>query len=105
MRFPNETPLEDVMKYVADQTKNAQFPAGLEFYPDPLGLQEADKSLSSPVSIDLDGLALGVTLRLVLKQLDLAYGVDKEGTIVCFFATEYSKANRRRQSPAERSRR
>ena len=36
---------------------------------DPIGLAEAEKSLKSPVQIDLAGLPLSTTLRLTLHQL------------------------------------
>ena len=53
MSFPNETPLEDVLKYIKQATQDANY-SGIPIYVDPLGLQEADKTLTSPVSIDLE---------------------------------------------------
>ncbi|MGZ3334079.1 MAG: hypothetical protein ACXWOV_02015, partial [Isosphaeraceae bacterium] len=43
--------------------------------------QEADKTLTSPVSIDLEGVPLKRTLRLLLKQLGLTYTV-KDGYLM-----------------------
>ena len=48
---------------------------------DPLGLKEAGRSMTSTVSIDLDGVPLKTTLRLMLKQLGLAYTV-KDGLLI-----------------------
>jgi len=44
-------------------------------YVDPIGLEDADATLESPVAIDLEGVPLKVSLRLALKQLGLAYCV------------------------------
>ena len=55
MHFPNETPLEDVIKYVRTSTTSPAFPDGIPIYVDPLGLQEAEKTTASTVTIDLRG--------------------------------------------------
>jgi hypothetical protein len=47
---------------------------------DPSHIQEAAYSLTSTVSIDLDGVPLKTTLRLMLKQLGLAFTV-KDGLL------------------------
>jgi hypothetical protein len=44
-------------------------------------MQEADKTLTSPVSINLEGVPLKTTLRLLLKQLGLTYTV-KDGFLM-----------------------
>jgi len=80
MSFPNETPLEDVLKYIKTATQDAN-DTGIPIYVDPLGMQEADKTLTSPVSIDLEGVPLKRTLRLLLKQLGLTYTV-KDGYLM-----------------------
>ncbi len=83
MTFPNETPLEDVIKYIGQVTKkneNDEFP-GIPIYVDPVGLNEAEKTSTSPVILDLHGVPLKTTLRLLLKQLDLAYCV-KDGVLI-----------------------
>ena len=75
MNFPTETPLDDILKHIKDTTKSPAMPKGIPIYVDPIGLQEADKSLTSTVTIDLDGVPLRRTLQLALKQLDLIYYV------------------------------
>ena len=49
---------------------------GIPIYVDPIGMQEAEKSLNSTIQIDLEGVPLRRTLQLALKQLGLAYFVD-----------------------------
>ncbi len=80
MNFPNETPLEDVLKYVKQATQTPE-DNGIPIYVDPIGLQEADKTMTSPVSVDLDGVPLKTTLRLILRQLGMTYTV-KDGFLM-----------------------
>jgi hypothetical protein len=75
MPFANDTPLEEVLKYIKSATTGAN-DNGIPIYVDPVGLQEAEKTLRSPVSLDLDGVPLKTTLRLLLKQLGLTYTVN-----------------------------
>jgi hypothetical protein len=96
MPFANETPLEDVLKYIQAATsedgpgkgeadKNAakgEPKFGLQIYVDPVGLQEAEKTMTSPITMNLDGVPLSTTLGLVLKQLGLTYSVQKDGILV-----------------------
>src|SRR5262249_25231482 len=75
MSFANETPLEDILKYIKQATTGPHFP-GIPIYVDPIGLQEAERPLTSTVQIDLEGVPLRRTLQLALKQLGLVYFVD-----------------------------
>ncbi|HEX3448262.1 MAG TPA: hypothetical protein VHS97_08395, partial [Isosphaeraceae bacterium] len=76
MSFNEETPLEDVLKYVRQATTTKTY-SGIPIYVDPLGLQEAEKSMTSTVrNMDLEGVPLRRTLQLLLEQLDLIYFVD-----------------------------
>ncbi len=84
--FAEETPLEDVLKYVKQATTSKTYP-GIPIYVDPIGLQEAEKSMTSTVrNMDLEGIPLRRTLHLLLKQLDLMYFVD-DG-ILCITSAE-----------------
>jgi hypothetical protein len=75
MSFNEETPLEDVLKYIKQATTTSTY-SGIPIYVDPIGLSEADKTMTSTVrNLDLEGVPLGVTLGLLLKQLDLEYVV------------------------------
>ena len=80
MSFANETPLEDVLKYIKQATTSKTY-NGIPIYVDPYGLQEAERSLNSTISIDLDGVPLRRTLQLILTQLKLAYFVE-DGILV-----------------------
>jgi hypothetical protein len=80
MSFANETPFEDVIKYVRTVTKGPQFPDGIPIYVDPVGMQEAEKTNSSVVVINLARVPLKTSLRLLLKQLGLVYQV-KDGLL------------------------
>jgi RNA polymerase sigma factor (sigma-70 family) len=88
MNFANETPLEVILEYIKESTKSAEFPNGLAIYIDPIGLQEAEKTMTSPVAIDLQGVPLRRTLYLVLKQLGLEYRVE-DGMV--YITAEYSE--------------
>ena len=76
MSFNEDTPLEDVLKYVKQATTTEKY-TGIPIYVDPLGLQEAEKSMTSTVrNMDLEGVPLRRTLQLMLKQIDLVYFVE-----------------------------
>ena len=76
MPFANETPLEDVIKYVRAATKSPTYPDGIPIYIDPIGLQQAERSLTSTVTIDLKQVPLKTSLKLLLGQLGLTYTVQ-----------------------------
>jgi hypothetical protein len=75
MSFGDETPLDDVLKYVTQATTTPTF-AGIPIVVDPLGLKQVNRSLTSSVLIDLEGVPLKTTIRLMLKQLDLGYIIE-----------------------------
>jgi hypothetical protein len=74
MRFPIETPLEDVLKYIQVATAGPDR-KGIPMYVDPIGLQEAEKTVNSTVLVNLEGVPLQTSLRLCLEQLDLSYAI------------------------------
>jgi hypothetical protein len=82
MPFAHETPLEDVVKYIQSATQGPDLPGGIPIYVDPVGLMEAEKTLQSPVVLNLEGLPLTTTLRLLLRQLDLGYRLEPEGYLL-----------------------
>lgn len=77
MNFPNETPLEDILKYIKESTRGPN-DTGIPICLDPIGLNEAERVETSPVTIDMDGVPLRVTLQLALNQIGLKYFV-KDG--------------------------
>ena len=80
MRFAVETPLEDVLKHIKQAT-TAPKSSGLPIYIDPEGLKDAQADLHSAVRIDLEGVPLKTSLRLILKQLGLAYCI-RDGVLI-----------------------
>ena len=75
LNFPEDTPLSDVLKYIKDATQGAN-DSGIPIYVDPIGLADAEQTMSSPVKINLDGVPLKTTLKLMLNQLGLIYTVN-----------------------------
>jgi len=81
MSFHEATPLEDVIKYIKQATTSQTY-GGLPIYVDPNGLAEAEKTMTSTVqNLDLEGVPLRITLKLLLKQLGLAYCV-RDGMVM-----------------------
>ena len=81
MRFPDDTTLEEVATYIQRATRGSDGRV-IPIYIDPIGLQEAEKSMTSTVrGFDLEGVRLRTSLRLWLRQLDLAY-VVKDGLLL-----------------------
>jgi hypothetical protein len=79
MSFPEATPLEEVLKHVKRSTRGPG-DSGLPIYVDPAGLSKAEKTMQSPVTLDVEGVPLWTSLRLILKQLGLTYAV-KDGLL------------------------
>jgi hypothetical protein len=73
MPFPEDTPLEDILKHIVAATRGPDG-KGIPIYVDPIGLQEAEKSMTSTArGLEFEGVPLKTSLRLCLKQLDLSY--------------------------------
>jgi RNA polymerase sigma factor (sigma-70 family) len=77
MNFAVETPLQEVRKYIKEKTRDPKmgFPDGIPIYFAPEGLQVEDKTIDSVIAINLRGIPLRTTLRLLLKQVGLDYRV------------------------------
>jgi hypothetical protein len=83
MPFSNDTPLEDVLKYIRSATAGKEKGDDpIQIYVDPVGLQEAEKTEQSPVKLSMENIPLSTSLGLLLKQLGLAYHVQKDGLLV-----------------------
>ena len=81
MRFEDEAPLSDVLKYIKAATRNSSG-TGIAIYVDPIGLSEAQQTMTSTIrNIDLEGVPLKTTLHLLLDQLELSYSV-RSGMVV-----------------------
>ena len=80
MVFPNETPLNDVLKYIKQATTTPTF-SGIPIYVEPLGMQEAKQSIDATIQFDRQDLPLKTSLRMILKPLGLSYLV-KDGFLM-----------------------
>jgi hypothetical protein len=80
MRFANGMPLEDVLKYIKAATQGPRYD-GIPIYVDPIALERSGKTMTSPVTIDVEGVPLRRTLAIVLNQLGLRYEV-RDGLLV-----------------------
>ncbi len=81
MSFNEETPLDDVVKYIKQASTSKTY-SGIPIYIDPHGLKDADVTMASTVRhMDLEGIPLKTTLRLMLKQVGLAYCV-RDGVLI-----------------------
>jgi hypothetical protein len=88
MPFSQETPLGDVIKYLDGQLNptdengnllNDDTP--LQFYINPRGLEEADKTIDSPTTLDLKQIPASTALELCLDNLNLEYRVRPDGIV------------------------
>jgi len=101
MSFANETPLNDILMYIKQATWKGREPtdAGIAIHVDPVGLKEADRTLTSTVRIDVTGAPLKATLPLLLGQLGLEYIVKDEVLII----SSIKGIERERNEPATRT--
>ncbi len=75
MSFVEETPLEDILRYITQATTTPTY-SGIPIYVDPAGLEEAEKTMASAVrQLDIEDSPLKRTLQLLLSQLGLTYRV------------------------------
>ncbi len=81
MPFQNESPLEDVIQYIQSATETPEMPQGIPVYVDPRGLQEAERTFTSPIVLNLKGMPLATSLSIMLEQLGLTYFVHKDGLL------------------------
>jgi len=79
LHFPEDTPLGDVLGFIAATARCADG-SRLPIYVDPVGLQEAEKTMQSPVRIDMEGVPLKTGLQLTLRQLGMIYEI-REGLL------------------------
>jgi hypothetical protein len=80
--FAQETPLGEFLQYIKTATATPERPEGLSIYVDPIGLEETEKTIESPISFDQKDVPLSKSLELVLGQLGLAYWVEENGLLV-----------------------
>jgi hypothetical protein len=81
MPFPNQTSFQDVIKYIKTATRAPKLPDGIPIYIDPQGLKAAAIKEDARIVINLEGVKIKTSLRLLLKQLGLGY-VVKDGLLI-----------------------
>ena len=81
MSFAKPTPLEDVLKYIKASTAKPEGKPPCRSTSIPRVSRMPMRSLNSKVVIDLEGVPLKTSLRLMLKQLGLAYCV-RDGVVI-----------------------
>jgi RNA polymerase sigma factor (sigma-70 family) len=87
MPFARETTLEDIIKYIKASTQSPDLEDGIPIYLD-LPKPRQEDLLKGVVTMSLKNVPLKTTLRLMLKQLDLAYLV-KDGLVqIGLYASE-----------------
>jgi serine/threonine protein kinase len=79
MRFAEATSLEDALDYIKEATRGPDGP-GISIYVDPVGLNSVQRTMTSPITLDLEGVPLRTTLWLLVKQLGLGYYI-KDGLL------------------------
>jgi ribosomal protein S6E (S10) len=75
-----KTSLEDVLKHIKEATSKGQDGKGIPIYVDLVGLLEAEKTLTTPISFTAKGEPLKSSLERLLKSIDLTY-VVKDGLL------------------------
>jgi RNA polymerase sigma factor (sigma-70 family) len=90
MSFPNDTPLEDVLKYIKQATAGPDGD-GIPIYVDPVGLLMVEQTMQAPIRMDLSGVPLRRILKLIADQINMGYGV-KDGMIT-LFAPDFQRKN------------
>ncbi len=98
MQFPNATPLEEVLKYIRSATAGPDG-EGIPIYVDPVGLEMMSKTMQSPIKMDLKGVPLRQTLKLVAGQLGMFYGI-RDG-LVTITGADFMRQNWREFPVAE----
>ncbi|APW60953.1 RNA polymerase sigma factor [Paludisphaera borealis] len=80
LRSTEKTTLGQMLKQIKDSVKTADGKK-IPIYVDPVALEEEEKTLEVPVVIDLEDVPLKFSLRLMLKQLGLAYCI-RDGVLI-----------------------
>jgi hypothetical protein len=84
MQFPDPTPLGDVLKYIQSATAG-QNGEGIPIYIDPVdpdgdsvdqrSAAASEKLMKTPITIDLVGVPLRRSLKLIAEQLGMGFGI------------------------------
>jgi hypothetical protein len=80
VRF-REAPLSVAIQTIKKETRGPDFPDGIPIYVDPVGLQESEKTMDSPVELEVTGVPIRTSLGLMLDQLGMKYMI-KDGLLL-----------------------
>ena len=83
MKFPKPTPLAEVLKYI-QQTIPGPDGNPIPIYVDPIAMNGeniSEQIMKTPITMDLKGVPLRTTLKLIAEQLSMGCGI-KDGMIV-----------------------
>jgi RNA polymerase sigma factor (sigma-70 family) len=74
--------LDDIVKLIKASSISRELPHGIPIYVEPYGIkQDEDMAKGAKATINLEGIRLKTSLRLLLNQLSLGYAV-KEGLLI-----------------------
>jgi hypothetical protein len=100
MSFADETSLRNVLAYLKQATRKSPRDRAIDILVSPSGLEEAGQTLDSTIEMNLEGVPLKTTLRLLLSQLKLAC-VVKNGRLVIHSRNGIQKLMRNAQGPPQ----
>jgi serine/threonine protein kinase/WD40 repeat protein len=98
MPFAGGSTLHDVLDYIKQATA-APGSDDISIFVDPVGLRDTGRSMDSTMSMYLEGVPLKSSLRLILKQIGLAYTV-KDGVVIIGSAEGIRKQTVRLPAPS-----
>ena len=79
--FEDGISLDDACKYIRQATAGPNSP-GLAIFVDPAALRKNHATMESTVSLNVQGIPLASSLRLLLGQVNLGFGVDEDGVVI-----------------------
>lgn len=79
-RFEQPVSFEDLLKAIIAMSSDKDGKT-LKVFVDPVGLQEASRSMDSKVVMNVANVRIGTGLQAALDQLDLAYSVNPQGFV------------------------
>lgn len=81
VKFKEEIPYRDFLKFVSEATATKDHPEGVAIYEVPLGLIHAEPGVAV-ITLPVGTMKLETVLRLALEQLDMEFSVHPDGIVV-----------------------
>jgi len=98
--FDRVTPLSDFIQHIKTSTVTPERPKGVSIYIDPIGLDEAEKTDTSPIRLGVSDVTLAQALKTALNQIGMIYWVEDDGLVV-ISAADSQQAEESRSSDLE----